>query len=166
MRAPWLVIGFIFSFSVFLWSAWPDINHWLVNNNFANTKAQGQYGRASVKFSEVVVDSSVPLTASLKRQGLAGRTGLGSHEGMLFVFDSADRYAFWMNGMLIPLDIIWINHNQVVDISVNIPPPSFGQKDLPIYRPNLPASAALEVAAGFSASHNIKIGDEVRIDRN
>ena len=39
---------------------------------------------------------------------------------MLFIFARPSRYSFWMVGMNLPLDIVWISGNKIVDIS-NIP---------------------------------------------
>lgn len=42
---------------------------------------------------------------------------LAKNKGMLFVFDRLDIHPFWMKDTLIPLDIIWLDHDlQVVDI--------------------------------------------------
>jgi len=165
MRAPWLIVGFIFAFSIFATSAWPDVHDWLVSKSFSGTKQSGGYGRATVNFSETTVSASVPLTSALERKGLAGRTGLNSREGMLFVFSQPARYPFWMEGMLIPLDFIWMGNGHVVDLTADVPAPLPGQTELPIYRPNAAATSMLEVNAGFAAAQNIHIGDMVRIDR-
>lgn len=164
MRAPWLVIGFILAFVLFTASAWPDVHYWLVKKNFTTVAESSGYGRATVKFSEVTVEALVPLTPNLQRRGLAKRTGLGSREGMLFTYQQPSRYAFWMNGMLFPLDFIWINDNRVVDLTVDVPTPLPDQTDLPIYRPEFPITSMLEVAGGFAAANNIKIGDVVKIE--
>jgi uncharacterized membrane protein (UPF0127 family) len=164
MKGSWLVVGFIIAFSIFFTSAWPDVHRWLDSHGATDQGQRGDYSRATVEFSEIVVDASVPLTSAKEQQGLAGRTGLGSREGMLFVFDQPGRDPFWMNGMLIPLDFIWLSKNQVVDITANVPPPQPGQTELPIYRPEVQAASMLEVMGGFTAEHQIKVGDAVRID--
>ncbi len=103
-------------------------------------------------------------TASKRSKGLGGRSGLGEKEGMLFVFDNADKHPFWMKGLSFPLDFIWIRDNKVVDTTENIPPQAAGQPDseLPIYSSKVNADRVLEVNAGTVKKFNIKVGDEIK----
>lgn len=48
-------------------------------------------------------------TVVTRTQGLSGRTSLAETDGMLFVFENADRYGFWMKDMNFAIDIIWID---------------------------------------------------------
>lgn len=106
-------------------------------------------------------------TTEKRKKGLGGRDNLATDSGMLFIFPKADYYNFWMKGMKFPLDLIWIKDGNVVDITKNAPPPTTGQSDqsLPIYTPTQEADSVLEVNAGFSDSHNIKIGDNIKIEK-
>ncbi len=55
-------------------------------------------------------------------QGLSYREQIPL-DGMLFIFPSSKKYAFWMKGMSFPLDIIWINENgEVVGFKENALP--------------------------------------------
>ena len=47
-------------------------------------------------------------------QGLMNRESLNQNSGMLFLFDTEDKYSFWMKNTLIPLDIIWLDKNKEV----------------------------------------------------
>ena len=77
---------------------------------------------------------------------------------MLFIFNSADNYGFWMKDMIFPIDIIWIGENKkIVYIEKNVLPESYPKN----FSPNVKAMYVLEVLSGFSEKHNIKIGDEV-----
>lgn len=103
-------------------------------------------------------------TDETRAKGLGGVTDLAVNQGMLFVFSSKDIVpSFWMKGMKIPLDIIWINDNKVTQIDANVPTPIPNTADsrLPVYRPMQPIDYVLEVNAGFSARNNIKVGDEL-----
>lgn len=94
-------------------------------------------------------------------KGLSGRQSLKDTEGMLFVLPTLDIPKFWMKDMLIPLDIIWIRDNKVVEITKNIPaPPS---ENLPIYSPSSPANYVLEINAGLSDTLGISLGDNVNL---
>ena len=84
---------------------------------------------------------------------------------MLFVFERPAHHAFWMKGMLFPLDLIWIENGTVVHIERDAPhfPPSTSDLSLPIYAPAAPATYVLEVNAGFTALHGIEVGSQVEL---
>lgn len=118
---------------------------------------------SQVKINEALVNVEVADNAEKRAQGLGGRESLATDSGMLFVFQSPDKYTFWMKGMKISLDFIWITGDKVTDLLPNVPPPDPGVPDdnLLRYRPVVPIDRVLEVNAGFIAQHNIKIGDDV-----
>lgn len=62
-------------------------------------------------------------TVQTRKQGLSGRSSLGA-DGMLFVFAQPAQHQFWMKDMKFPLDFVWINQGQVVDLAQNIPAPT------------------------------------------
>lgn len=120
------------------------------------------------KINKVHIDNidlkiEIADTAEARKKGLGGKDSLPSDSGMLFIFPKADYYNFWMKGMKFPIDIIWIKEKKVVAITKNVPPQVDGQldTDLPIYTPSEPIDSALEVNAGFTDAHNIKIGDSI-----
>jgi len=98
--------------------------------------------------------------------GLGMREEIGS-DGMLFAFDRPDQRYFWMKGMLIDLDMIWISKGVVVGITENIPAPTAKQQtnllDLPRYYSPGPVDMVLEVPAGFSRQKGIFTGDTLRV---
>jgi len=94
--------------------------------------------------------------------GLGGRASLGPDNGMLFLFSQPGTYDFWMKGMQFPLDMIWIYSDQVVDSSVDVPPPAAGQTELPLYHANQSVDKVIEVNAGYVKAHNITPGDRVK----
>ena len=85
---------------------------------------------------------------------------------MLFVFDEKKIYTFWMKGMLIPLDFIWIDGDKIVDVSENIPAPINGGDDgsLPLISPKLPVDKVIEVGAGTVRRLNIPEGNKIEIN--
>ncbi len=91
--------------------------------------------------------------------GLSRRKSLAENTGMLFVFGDRQPRAFWMKEMNFPLDIIWINKDEVVGVSQNAPPEGATPKH--IYKSPLPVDFVLEVNAGFCDKNGIKTGDKV-----
>ncbi len=90
--------------------------------------------------------------------GLSGRKALCQNCGMLFIFPESGVKEFWMKGMLIPLDIIWIDDNKIIGIEKVVPAPEVGQ--LPaIVRSPAGVNMVLEVNA--YQANNFKIGDRV-----
>jgi hypothetical protein len=81
---------------------------------------------------------------------------------MLFILGSKGIPTFWMKDMNFPLDFIWIDDDQVVDVTKNVPPPSPGES-LAIYSPKAPSNYVLELNAGTVDEYQISIGDKVVI---
>lgn len=122
--------------------------------------------RATVRLGEHVFHVDVADTVALQRRGLGGRRSLGADEGMLFLYADRGYPAFWMLGMVIPIDIIWIDSTRVVHIAHNVPPPAPGTPAgrLPTYRPARRANAVLEIAAGRAQALNLQVGSRVEIE--
>lgn len=98
-----------------------------------------------------------------KAKGLGGRESLDQESGMLFVYDVKLKPRFWMKGMKIPLDFIWIDGDKVADLLENVPPPQEGQPDatLQLYSSTVDVDKVLEVNAGFISRNNIIVGDKI-----
>ncbi len=107
----------------------------------------------------------IARTGDEQARGLGGRPSLAPATGMLFPQSNEAILAFWMKGMLIPLDFVWIDAKcAVADLTTNVPPPRDPNQTsgLPIYSPSRPVMYVLELTAGDVASKNIKIGDKVQ----
>lgn len=112
---------------------------------------RGDFGE--VRFSVDVADD-----ASERAQGLMFVEEMGTFEGMLFVFEAPQTASFWMRNTLIPLDMVFIGADGVVDhIHENAVPldetPIFGGDDI---------QYVLEVNGGLSARLGLSVGDEVQ----
>lgn len=105
---------------------------------------------------------NVELSRSIedKINGLMFRKSLAENEGMLFIFDSDEKYSFWMKNTLLPLDIIWIDRDKkVVFIKENAQP--CADEYCPTINPDAYARYVLEIKAGISEKIGLKVGDEV-----
>ncbi|MES2315546.1 MAG: DUF192 domain-containing protein [Patescibacteria group bacterium] len=112
----------------------------------------------SVNIGGVKVSVDLAQTSAEQELGLGGRSSLANDAGMLFIFNRPGKYYFWMKGMNFPLDMIWLSEDlHVIYIKKNAQPSgvleSFGTDENSKY--------VLEVNAGFTDAHNIKVGDEV-----
>ena len=119
----------------------------------------------SVVVGEVAFQVELAVTPAERQQGISGRERLAPGQGMLFVYGEPRLLSFWMNGMLFPLDFVWIGPEcTVVDITpeVPIPPPGAAIGGLPTYSPTSPASYNLEIGAGEAARAGLAPGDSVR----
>jgi uncharacterized membrane protein (UPF0127 family) len=122
--------------------------------------------RATVVLGEGMFKSQVAQTKEQRDKGLAGVDYLANDEAMLFLFDSSDKWAIWMKGMKVPLDIIWLDKDQKVVYIVKGASPDDYPKS---YVPNDPALYVLELPMGSVDAKKIKIGsraifnlDEIR----
>lgn len=117
----------------------------------------------TVKIGDADVNAEVADNAFKKMRGLMFRSSLGEIDGMLFPFDSEGYPGFWMMNTSIPLDIIWMNSTKhVVYIHKNTQPCTI--TNCPVYKPSASAQYVLEVNAGFTDAHNIKVGTKANFD--
>ena len=93
------------------------------------------------------------------------RKQMDPDKGMLFIFEEARVYPFWMKNTKIPLDIIWLDdRRKIVHIEKNVQP---CQHDpCPNYDPMTNAMYVLEVNAGLTDEKNIQVGHVARFNLN
>lgn len=95
-----------------------------------------------------------------RQQGLMWRESMPQNQGMLFVFQIADRQSFWMHNTYLPLDIAFIDANwKITDIHKMQP-----LIDTVYYESSVPVPYALEVNQGWFAKHGVRVGDRVRME--
>jgi len=121
---------------------------------------------SALQGGEVVIDGLVTITVEVVRtaqeqaRGLGGRSSLPKGRGMLFPFDAAKPRVFWMKGMLIPIDILWIREGKLVAIDANVAPPRLHEAPAVVSQV---ADMVLEVQAGFAQEMGVKVGQMVRV---
>ncbi len=98
-------------------------------------------------------------TPASQMKGLAGRTSLAKDRGMIFPFSERRIETFWMKGMLIPLDFIWIDGEKVIGVTENAP----ADDGLILYGSPGPVTAVFEINAGEVAKFQIKKDDVVEL---
>lgn len=117
-------------------------------------------GRVTIGDTELSV--AIADTTTARRRGLIGCTELPEHSGMYFPYEQPQDVQFWMKGMRIPLDIVWVTNGRVIGIERNVPPQDELVVDPPLYRPLQPVTGVLEVAGNAAAEYDIKVGDLVQ----
>lgn len=105
--------------------------------------------------------AEVAKTPKAREKGLAGREHLGVDKGMLFVFEEVGYYTFWMRGMEMSIDIIFIKDNKVVDLVVRAPEST--NDGVFSYTPTKEINYVFEARPGSINRYNIRIGDTVKI---
>jgi uncharacterized membrane protein (UPF0127 family) len=86
-------------------------------------------------------------TPQKRSRGLMFRKQLASNTGMLFVFEEAGEWSFWMKNTNIALDILWLGPDKrIIHVEENVP--GCKQDPCPEYKPNKDALYVLELPAG------------------
>lgn len=107
------------------------------------------------------IELEVAQTPEQQAIGLMFRKSIANNRGMLFPFNPARPVGFWMKNCLMPLDMVFIRRERVIDIRANVPP--CRQDPCPSYGPKAPVDNVLELAAGRAASLGLRIGDPITI---
>jgi hypothetical protein len=126
----------------------------------------------TAKKSTVTIGTDEPINVEIadtpqkRSKGLAGREHLSDGEGMLFPFTDPNHTAiFWMKGMLIPIDMIWIKNGTIIQIDRNVPPePDMSDFQLTLYSPSTPVDYVLEVRGGLSDEKGFSKGDQITVN--
>lgn len=102
-------------------------------------------------------------TEGERERGLGGLSKLAPDEGMLFLFPTPGRPAFWMKDMKFPIDIVWLSKGQVVDRYENAPVPPDPRHPDKSYLPEADGDAVLELPAGAFEAHHLTVGSRLDI---
>jgi uncharacterized membrane protein (UPF0127 family) len=98
-----------------------------------------------------------------RARGYMFREHVGPDEGMLFVFDEADRHPFWMKNCKVNLDIIWLDRQARVTEIAHDQRPCPPSGPCPNVFPMREASYVLELAGGTARGQGLRIGDVVTL---
>lgn len=118
-------------------------------------------GGPHVRIGSALFSVEIADTEQQRERGLGNRDALCDTCGMLFLFDSSGKYAFWMKDMRFPLDILWIRDGKIVHIERNV---DF-RNQYKVYHSEQPADRVLEVNAGICTQWSIQEGDMVALEQ-
>ncbi len=128
---------------------------------FACTACSAEGPQVRLKGERFTVE--LAETSEKQALGLMFREELPDDHGMLFIFPSEGRRAFWMKNTRIPLDIFYFDAElKLVSVSENTPPCRV--RSCPAYPSEGPAKYVLELNAGKAAELGVKQGDVLELD--
>jgi uncharacterized membrane protein (UPF0127 family) len=131
------------------------------SKNIPSGSEKGLQVSRTMTLDGLTLNIAVADTESLRERGLGGVRGLSDDEGMLFVFPEDGIYSFWMKDMLFPIDMLWLDaQGSVVYIENSISPNTYPKA----FTPDSPARYVLELRAGFSEQHDIRIGSKASLE--
>ena len=109
-----------------------------------------------VKINQNIFNIKTLIDKKSQRVGMMGRRFDSTFDGLLFLM-GGKKQCFWMKNCIIPLDIIIIKNNVIVNIHHNCPP--CNDDDCPSYcgRGNI----VLELEGGTCEDLNIQPSDSV-----
>jgi uncharacterized protein len=111
----------------------------------------------------VIIQVEIANTMKKRAEGLMYREHLPKDRGMLFTFDQAQPWVFWMKNTKIPLDIIWMNDKkQIIHIARNVPICTRTDDGCPQYQPNDPAMYVLELGGGEAERLKLEKGSHLQ----
>lgn len=119
------------------------------------------FGEGTLEVRGEKLALSVAASPAERTTGLAGCVALPNQSGMYFPYETAQQIGFWMKGMVIPIDIVWIAEGKVVGVQENVPVIEKTAVDPAIYYPPVPVTGVLEVAAGKAKEYGLTVGTTV-----
>jgi uncharacterized protein len=106
----------------------------------------------------IELDVEVADTLEKRTKGLMFRENLEG--GMLFIMKEPQQLSFWMKNTHIPLDIFFIDENNIITQIEQMQPCT--ESPCPMYSSKKPVLYALETNVNFAEEYNIKPGDSVK----
>lgn len=99
------------------------------------------------------ISVEIAATAAQSERGLGYRDSLATDAGMIFDLHVTTRATFWMKGMRIPIDMVWIGEDKrVAGVAANVAPqPGVADDQLRRYSSDTPVRYVLELNAGAAA---------------
>jgi len=114
-------------------------------------------GEFVVRVGPAAVTAEIVAEPGRMERGLAGRKALARDAGMLFMPGHVGDHPSTMRGVLIPLDLVFIDEGMMVVAIVRNAAPGTDK-----VRAGQPSLYVLEVNAGWCQASGVDVGDVVR----
>lgn len=139
---------FILALFVFVGTSFVPTNDFV--NTIFDTPLQ------TISLGSATIDVAIADNQQTRQKGLSYLESIPLDTGLFFVFKDSGLHGIWMKDMKFSIDIIWMDEQlRIVDIHRDISPDTYPTS----FHPQVPARFALEVEAGFSLKHDVKIGE-------
>jgi uncharacterized protein len=129
----------------------------------AITGAQSLPVVAKIVINKTTINLEAANTPREQEIGLMFRASMPADRGMVFNFPTAVPANFWMKNTLIPLDIIFLRGDKIMNIQANVPPckadpcPGYGPTS------NVLIDRVIELNAGQAKKLGLKVGDKLLV---
>ncbi len=104
----------------------------------------------------------VARTPDEQAQGLADRSSVG--DGMLFCMEGTTIQRFWMLGMQVPIDMVWIHGGEVRGVAAEVPlreGMGNGDRDPTVRESPEPVNMVLELPSAWAERHQVVVGAQI-----
>ena len=99
-----------------------------------------------------------------RARGLMERESVPENTGMFFVYPKDIKADFWMKNMKVPIDMIFITSDRVIDTIRHNAPPCSENETCAHYRSEGEVRYVLEVRAGYAEDKGIEPGDQISFE--
>ncbi len=111
----------------------------------------------SFTLGRISLQASIADTAAEREQGLSDTPYIPAGIAKLFIFDTNEKWSFWMKDMNYPIDIFWVDANgHIVHLVESVTPDTYPGTS---FAPPVPATYVIETKAGFAKENNIRVGE-------
>lgn len=131
--------------------------------NYIKTSALPFKKNPTVTINGHKLELTVADSQEEREIGLSETKSLPQEKGMIFLFEKPGFYSFWMKNMKLPIDIIYINDDQIVTIQNNVQPVKEQESPI-VYTSTEPSDKVLEINAGLARAYGFKKGDMVKYE--
>ncbi len=124
----------------------------------SDTKPNPTLKTSLITSGDVSILVELAMTEEERNKGMMFRKSLEEGKGMLFVFESDQRMAFWMKNTSIPLSLAYLGSDgtifQILDLVPFSEDPRLSERSI---------RYALEVPQGWFTKVGLKVGDKFEI---
>jgi hypothetical protein len=133
-------------------------------NGPAARAAQGTLSMFGVRAPKAQLRLAVADDFATRELGLMCVTRLRPNTGMIFVFETAQTWAFWMKNTVTPLDMIWLEADgTVTNVAANVPASTLTTPDDAVARRTGHGLYVIELPAGEAVLDGIVKGAKLTI---
>ena len=108
-----------------------------------------------------VINLEIADTYEKRKLGLMFRKHLNRNDGIIFDYKGMHYVKIWMKNTQIPLDVIFLQNNEIVYLKENVLPCLNHKFNCPTIGSEKPINFIIEVNAGIIKDYDLKVGDKL-----